>query len=75
MTQVKTMHFDGPCPYLFCQETGPHDHPICPDCGAVRCGNIFCPTCRRLWMDIGPELQQAIKEALHGELGQHEPGS
>ena len=39
MDEPKTeqlMHFDGPCPFLTCLETGPHDHPICPDCGAVK---------------------------------------
>ena len=41
------MHFDGPCPFLACLEAGPHDHPICPDCGAVRYGNLTCNTCRR----------------------------
>ncbi len=44
---MKTMKFDGVCPFLLCQETGPHAHPVCPDCGVVRFGNMFCPTCRR----------------------------
>ena len=43
------IHFDGPCPFLTCLETEPHDHPICPDCGAVRWGNMFCKTCRSHW--------------------------
>ena len=47
---TKTMHFDGPCPLLTCQETGPHDHEVCPECGSVRHGNITCNTCRR-WMN------------------------
>lgn len=38
--------FDGACPFLTCLEEGPHSHPVCPDCGAVRWGNLFCPTCR-----------------------------
>lgn len=37
--------FDGPCPFLTCLAVSPHTHPICPDCGAVRYGNFFCPTC------------------------------
>lgn len=43
----KKMHFFGPCPFLTCQETAPHDHDICPECGAVRYGNLFCNTCRQ----------------------------
>lgn len=39
--------FDGPCPFLLCQEVGPHKHPICPDCGAVAFGNLYCKRCRR----------------------------
>lgn len=42
----ETWHSDGPCPFLLCLQTGPHDHPICPDCGAVRFGAIDCPICR-----------------------------
>lgn len=41
-----TMHFDGPCLFLTCLETGPHDHEICPTCRALRYGNLFCNTCR-----------------------------
>lgn len=40
---------DGPCPFLTCEEPGPHRHPICPECGAVRFGNLFCATCRSTW--------------------------
>lgn len=36
---------DGPCPFLTCLETGPHGHDVCPDCGAVRFGNMCCRTC------------------------------
>lgn len=38
--------FEGPCPFLTCFETSGHSHPVCPECCAVRYGNIFCPTCR-----------------------------
>ena len=41
------MQFDGPCPFATCLETGPHTHEICPACGAVRHGNLFCPECRK----------------------------
>lgn len=41
------VHFDGPCPFLTCLETGPHDHPVCPDCGAVDFGNFSCSTCQQ----------------------------
>jgi hypothetical protein len=40
------MHFDGPCPFLTCLIAEAHDHGICPDCGAVRFGSTFCPTCQ-----------------------------
>lgn len=56
----KYVHFDGPCPFLMCLETGPHDHPICPDCGAVRYGNLFCKTCRSHW----PEQLQRFRSLL-----------
>jgi hypothetical protein len=37
---------DGPCPFLTCLDTGPHEHAICPACEAVRYGNPFyCQTC------------------------------
>lgn len=36
---------DGYCPYLLCLLLVPHAHPVCPDCGAVRYGNITCATC------------------------------
>lgn len=44
---VKYVEYDGPCPFLTCLATGPHKHPICPKCGAVRYGNIYCDECRR----------------------------
>jgi hypothetical protein len=45
------LHFEGPCPFLGCLDPGPHDHPVCPDCGAVRYGNPFyCPTCEERWV-------------------------
>jgi len=44
---TETIHFDGPCPFLLCTETGPHDHEICPTCRAVRYGNLCCNTCRQ----------------------------
>lgn len=56
MTEPKTMHFDGPCPFLLCLEDGPHDHPICPDCGAVRYGNMYCPTCRAYYQEHREEI-------------------
>lgn len=36
---------DGPCPFLTCPETGPHGHDVCPECDAVRFGNMCCRTC------------------------------
>ena len=43
----KYVPFDGPCPFLMCLETGPHVHPVCPECGSVRYGNMFCKECRK----------------------------
>lgn len=43
------MHFDGPCPFLTCLRNGPHEHPACELCGAVRYGNLFCDTCLGHW--------------------------
>lgn len=37
---------DGPCPMLTCYQTRPHTHPVCPDCGATRYGNLLCATCK-----------------------------
>ncbi len=56
------MHFDGACPFLTCLEAGPHDHEICPDCGAVRYGNIYCLTCRSHWPDELQRYKQAIEQ-------------
>ena len=58
----KVMHFDGPCPLLMCLADCPHDHPICPRCGAVGYGNISCDECRNN-VDINREL--AIIEIQH----------
>ncbi|MFA5186475.1 MAG: hypothetical protein WC551_08370 [Patescibacteria group bacterium] len=52
------MRFEGPCPFLFCQETGPHSHPVCPQCGGVNFGNIFCPTCQEIGL---PDRLKAIQ--------------
>ena len=47
MTEPKSIHFEGACPFLTCLETGPHDHEVCPVCDAVRYANLFCNTCRQ----------------------------
>lgn len=61
------IHFDGVCPLLLCFATGPHDHQICPKCGAVAYGNIYCDECKRK-VDIHRELAiielQTRKETL-----------
>lgn len=43
---IDNVELPGPCPFLLCVQTGPHSHSICPECGAVRHGNIGCKTCR-----------------------------
>jgi hypothetical protein len=45
MTTNKTL-FDGPCPFLTCLKITKHSHPVCPKCGAVRYGNMFCDICK-----------------------------
>lgn len=52
---VEYIEFDGPCPLLLCFAEGPHQHPICPKCGAVGYGNISCDECRKN-VDIQREL-------------------
>lgn len=47
MSEVKTIEFDGPCPFVTCLKTEKHSHPICPVCGAVRFGNLSCSECRK----------------------------
>ena len=48
------VEFEGSCPFLMCLETLPHSHPVCPDCGAVRFGNLGCKTCREYHEIIDP---------------------
>lgn len=59
MTITKMMQFDGPCPFLICQITKPHEHAICPECGAVRYGNMYCDTCKKEY-----KFERAIEQAL-----------
>ena len=43
---IEIVHFDGPCNFLMCLETGPHAHPMCPDCGSIDYQNqLTCATC------------------------------
>ncbi len=46
--ELSKVHFETSCPFLLCLETTAHDHPVCPHCGAVRFGNIMCPTCENV---------------------------
>lgn len=48
-SKATEIFFLGVCPFLTCLRTEPHSHPICPECGAVRYGNIFCAFCRDHW--------------------------
>lgn len=61
--EQKFVHFDGPCPFLLCMETGPHDHGVCPECGAVRYGNISCPTCRVLRPLENARIKRWLRQA------------
>jgi len=51
--QIKTFEIESACPFLLCCQTGPHSHSICPECGTVRHGNIYCKNCR----DYSEELR------------------
>jgi hypothetical protein len=66
-TVEESVRFDGPCPFLTCLQTEPHDHPVCPDCGAVRWGNAYCETCRSHW----PKERTAFRQLL--EIGTEAP--
>ena len=61
--KIETMKVDGPCPFLLCLETGPHEHPICPECGAVRFGNLFCPRCRKEHKIVIPGIETTSDDA------------
>jgi hypothetical protein len=54
---IEYLDIDGPCPFAFCTEIGPHSHPICPSCDAVGFGNISCKVC-----------QSAQRKYLKGEI-------
>ena len=60
---MSTIRFEGPCPFLTCLETNPHEHEICPDCGAVRYGNLYCATCREHWPEELSEFKAQLEEA------------
>lgn len=45
-TERRPFRSIGPCPLISCGEQGPHEHAVCPTCGAIRYGNPFhCLTC------------------------------
>lgn len=56
------MRFEGSCPFVSCTKTYPHDHAVCPDCGAVGFGNTFCNTCVKTW-DISPSFKMKLVTA------------
>ena len=51
---IHVMHYTEACCLARCHARGPHDHAICPRCGAVDFGNAYCQTCRATW-DIGEQ--------------------
>lgn len=54
---------DGSCPFLTCLDSGPHGHDVCPACGAVRFGNMFCATCVRTW-ELSEETRAQLLAAI-----------
>lgn len=65
------VEFGGLCPFMACLERGPHQHYICPTCGAVRFGNAFCPMCKvlagRLIVAIDQHVEAEIKRGGEGD--------
>ena len=61
---AELIKLQGPCAFLTCTARGPHSHPVCPDCGAVRFGNAFCTTCRSNW-----PVQSRIEGAYENPAG------
>lgn len=55
---------DGPCPFLTCLDTGPHGHDVCPDCSAVRFGNMCCATCVRSCDRLSEETRAQLLAAI-----------
>ena len=50
---IKTsIPFDDWCPFLLCLEDTPHVHNRCPECNAIRYGNLGCMTCSEFWSFI-----------------------
>jgi hypothetical protein len=45
---MRLLEIERYCPFLLCQRKGPHTHSVCPVCGAVRYGNLFCEECKRV---------------------------
>ena len=70
MIPVREIQFDGLCPFLTCLEEGPHSHPVCPTCGAVRYGNICCPECRSHEPERRAEMDQTIRKLKQLKGGQ-----
>ncbi|HEX3058077.1 MAG TPA: hypothetical protein VHP62_01875 [Usitatibacter sp.] len=64
---MKTVSFDGACPFLLCVTQEPHEHPVCETCNAMNFGNLSCDDCRR-WRPayekqvIQPALRELRKE-------------
>lgn len=54
-----TMHVTQPCRFLTCLEPGEHLHNVCPDCGAVRYGNLHCLVCQEFHRAINTLIAEA----------------
>ena len=57
---MSEVFFEGPCPFLTCHKTEAHSHPVCDTCGAVRYGNLQCPTCQ----SHAPERRRELDETM-----------
>jgi len=61
---MKEITFEGSCPFLFCLKTEAHSHPVCPECGAVRYGNLYCETCKT----VGRQYREKELAELKSEI-------
>ena len=43
------------CPIIWCPLADAHEHKVCPGCGALEYGNVFCTACKKYWQELGAE--------------------
>lgn len=53
------------CPFLTCEQVGPHAHDVCWLCETLRSGNAFCGACRSRWEPTPSVLALRLRERLN----------